>query len=181
MSKRMKVIVSVLIAVILLTIGGTASMVMAQEDEEPVTVPPVGHVAVLARVAEIMGIPEEDLADAFDLARQEVRAGISEETLDNWLERAVAEGLITPEEAGEIRDWWQDRPEYMEPGMMPRAFGFNKATRGGPMLGNRGEVQPQFKHRLQQGISRQFGRVMRQRVGTMDGEYQRSGPPWSTD
>jgi len=91
-----------------------------------------------------------------------------EEVFLSFLDKAVAEGLLTQEEADEIGEWWQQKPEALEQGLLRHACGFNKEVRGGPMLGNCGEVQPQFRNRLQQGASRQFGRVMRQRVGTID-------------
>jgi len=56
MSKKMKVLVSTLVAVLLLTVGGTA-IAMAQEEEEPA--PQVEANGLLTRVAEILDIPEE--------------------------------------------------------------------------------------------------------------------------
>jgi len=74
MSKRIKVLVVVLAAVLLLTVGGTAT-VMAQE--EPASTPQAN--GFLARVAEILDIPQEGLVDAFKLARQEMRQEACEE------------------------------------------------------------------------------------------------------
>ena len=69
MSKKIKVLVSVLVAVLLLTVGGT-TIAMAQEEEE--SAPQVEVNGLLTRVAEILDIPEEDLVAAIDQARQEM-------------------------------------------------------------------------------------------------------------
>ena len=58
-----KVIVSVLVAILLLTVGATAT-VMAQEEPTP-PAPQVEENGLLARVAEILDIPQEDLVNTF--------------------------------------------------------------------------------------------------------------------
>ena len=136
MSKRMKVLVSVLVAVLLLTVGGTA-IAMAQEEEEPA--PPVESNGLLARVAEILDIPEEDLIDAFGQARQEMR----EEVFLNALDKAVEEGLITQEEAGELKEWWAQKPDVLDQGLFRHAFGF-MGSRADCMPGNRLGVRAQI-------------------------------------
>ena len=108
MSKKMKVLISVLAAILLLAIGGTA-VVMAQEDtdeDSTSTTLEAEPEGLLARVADILDIDEEDLVGAFEQARQEMRA----EAFINALDRAVAEGRITQEQADEIADWWEQRP-----------------------------------------------------------------------
>ena len=67
MSKKVKVLISVVAAVLLLTVGTTA-VVMAQEEPAP---EPRAN-GLLARVAGILDIPEEDLITAFNQARQEI-------------------------------------------------------------------------------------------------------------
>ena len=136
MSKRMKVLISVLVAVLLLTVGGTA-IAMAQEEEEPA--PPVESNGLLARVAEILDIPEEDLIDAFGQARQEMR----EEVFLNALDKAVEEGLITQEEAGELKEWWAQKPDVLDQGLFRHAFGF-MGPRADCMSGNRLGVRAQI-------------------------------------
>lgn len=103
MSKRVKILISVAVAILLLAIGATA-MVMAQEEPTP---PESGAKGLLARVAEILGIPEEELVNAFKQAQQELR----EEAFTKFLDKAVEEGLITQEEADQIKEWWEQRPE----------------------------------------------------------------------
>jgi len=68
MSKKVKVLISVVVAVLVLTVG-TAAVVMAQEEPAP---EPRAN-GLLARVADKLGISQEELTDAFNQARQEMR------------------------------------------------------------------------------------------------------------
>ncbi len=122
MSKKMKVLVSMLVAVLLLTVGGTA-VVLAQEDEEPAPTPRAEASGLLARVAEILDIPEEDLVNAFSQARGEIRQERCEGAFTQALEKAVEEGILTQEEAGEIREWWEQKPEALGFGLLQNACG----------------------------------------------------------
>jgi len=115
MSKRMKVLVAVLVAILMLTVGGAAT-VMA-DDEATSTSNATSTNGLLARVAEILDIPQEDLVNAFQQARQEMR----EEAFIRYLDKAVEDGLITQQEADEIREWWEQRPEGMNR-LTPRRF-----------------------------------------------------------
>ncbi|MBI4187855.1 MAG: hypothetical protein HY529_01475 [Chloroflexi bacterium] len=133
MSKKVKVLISVLAVVVLLTLGGAAT-VMAQE--KPVTAPSQivksidssgdnKTAGLLARVAEILGIPEDKLVSAFKQAQQERR----EEALFKALDKAVEKGKLTEAEAKAIKDWWQQKPAFLTPGLLGRIFGF--LNRGG--------------------------------------------------
>lgn len=105
MSKKMKVLVAVLAAILLLSVGGTA-MVMAQE-EEPIPTPEAGANGLLARVADILGISQDELGNAFRQAQQEMR----QETFLRFLNKAVEQERITQAEADEFLEWWEQRPE----------------------------------------------------------------------
>ncbi len=137
MSKRMKVLVSVLAAVLLLTVGGAAT-VMAQKKESALTPEPTTKIfmvtanttGLLARVAGILDIPEEDLVNAFKQAQQEMK----EEAFLRFLDKAVEEGRITQAEADEILEWREQRPEVLSSGLFLRSFGF-RALHGGHMWG----------------------------------------------
>ena len=114
MSRKAKVLVSVLVVAVLLTVGGAAT-VMAQDEPPPpageeAAPPEEGTEGLLARVADILGVTQEELVDAFRQARQ----GMMEEAFFNCLDRAVEEGLITQEEADEIKEWWQQKPEALD-------------------------------------------------------------------
>ncbi len=134
MSKRLKVLVSVLVAVVLLTVG-SAAVVMAQEEPTPAPEASTKYLmatanttGLLARVAEKLGVTEEELANAFKEAQQEIRG----EAFITWLDKAVEEGRITEDEAEEIREWWQQRPEVLDQGLSSDAC-FFPALRGSHM------------------------------------------------
>ena len=151
MSKKMKVLVLVLVAIIVLTVGGT-TIAMAQEDEEPepqdeeFTVE-VESNGLLTRVAEILGIPEEDLREAFQQARQEMTEERWEEAFNQLLDKAVAEEILAPEEAEEIREWWAQKPEALNSGLLWRAS-CSVASPDGCMPGVRQGQRPEIRQRL---------------------------------
>lgn len=107
MSKKVKVLVSVVVAILLLTVGGAVA-VMAQEDPTPT--PEAGAKGCLARAAEILGIPQEDLVNAVKQAQQEMR----QEAFIKALDRAVEQERITQQEANQIKEWWEQRPEVLD-------------------------------------------------------------------
>jgi len=145
MSRKVKILISVLVATLLLTVGGV-TMVMA-EGEEETTPPPeeTGEKGLLERVAGILGIDEEDLSNAFEQARQEMR----QETFIKALDKAVEEGRITQEQADEIIEWWLEKPDdaikawrgqrsdAIDPGMFENAprFRFSFGDRRGNCFG----------------------------------------------
>ena len=143
MSKKVKILVSVLVAVVLLTVGGVAT-VMAQE---PTPSAEDGAKRCLTRVAEILGVSPEDITNAFKQVRQEMKEnaveirervlarateilGVSQEDLSNAfkqaqqemkegavtraLDKAVEKELITQEEADQIKEWWEQKPEVLD-------------------------------------------------------------------
>ena len=138
MSKKMKVLVSVLVALLVLVVGGTA-MVMAQE--EPTPTAEAGANGLLARVAEILDISKEDLTNAFKQAQQEMK----QKAFIRRLDKAVEQGRLTQDEADEIKEWWQQKPEVLGTSLLPRAFGF-KALGSRHMWGghNRGWCWPRL-------------------------------------
>lgn len=115
MSKKVKVLVSVLVAVVFLAAGSTA-IVMAQEELAPEEAPQAEANGLLARVAEILGIDEEDLVNAFNQARQEMQA----EAFNRFIDKAVEKGLIDEDEAEEIKGWWGQKPGAFDR-LCPRA------------------------------------------------------------
>ena len=111
MPKRLKILVSVLVAVALLTVGGAAT-VMAQDepvDEEP-GVAPYSENRLLDKVAEILGITPEELISIFEQAKGELQ----EEAFISYVDKAVEDGLITQPEADEIAEWWLNRPAAVD-------------------------------------------------------------------
>ena len=100
MWRSKKFIVAVLIAVVL--VGSTAGVVIAQTENGDNSQPKT----LLARVAEILGIDQQNLEDAFAQARSEMQ----DEALDSYLQNLVNEGKITQEEADQYKVWLQARP-----------------------------------------------------------------------
>jgi len=133
MSKKVKILVSVLIAVALLAVGGVTT-VMAHGKEMAQTpasgseayVTAVNVTSLLARVAEILGISEETLTNAVRQARQEMR----DEALIKRLEKAVEKGHIAQEQADAIEAWWEQRPASLDLGSPLPAL-------GAPFIGGR--------------------------------------------
>jgi len=138
MSKKVKVLISALVIAVLLTMGGV-TMVMAEGEEETAPSPEASENALLERVADILGIDEEDLINAFEQARQEM----CEDAFTSHINQAVEEGLITQDQADEILEWWSQRPDdAIEAwrGQGPNATGpgmFKNAPRFRFSLGNR--------------------------------------------
>lgn len=130
MSKKIKVLVSVLVAVVLMTMGG-ASFVRGADGTTPPP-PPADNVTalkgLLPRVAVILGIPEPTLVVAFKQAEKQMK----DEALLKALEKAVASGRLTQEEANKLKEWWQQRPDVANRGLAPFARIFGK--HGGPRL-----------------------------------------------
>jgi len=151
MSKKLKVLVSVLVAVVLLTVGGTAT-VMAQGEEpelgSQMLMVTANNTALLARVAQILGITEEELVNAFQQARQEMRG----EAFLRWLDKAVEEGLITTEEYDEIVAWWEEKPEAFDPGLFRHSF--DSPALGGPKMwgGQKGPLSDDTNCRLRRAF-----------------------------
>jgi hypothetical protein len=108
------------------TVGITTGLVFAQDENEEATQPGAGHEALLERVCEIyedntgVAIEPEALKDAFAQAQDEMMA----EAMESYLDKLVEEGVITQEEADQLKEWWEARPDTALPG--------RPLLRGGP-------------------------------------------------
>ena len=141
MSKKVKVLISILVAVLLLTMGGI-TMVMAEGEEETTPPPEISANGLLERIADALEIDQEDLINAFKQAQQEMKEKafkqapqemkekafkqapqeMKEKAFISRLNQAVAEGHVTQEEADEIRGWWTEKPEALNPDLFPHAL-----------------------------------------------------------
>ncbi|HEY33417.1 MAG TPA: hypothetical protein G4O10_09990 [Dehalococcoidia bacterium] len=97
------IISTVLVALVLA--GSIGGIVYAQDDEEEEDTSP--GTTLLEKVADKLGIDQQQLKDAFDEAIAEMR----DEAQLRWLEKAVEEGWLTEEEAQQYGEWWQARPD----------------------------------------------------------------------
>ncbi len=77
---------------------------------EPKPAPGALWDAFIEKVAQILGETKEEVVSAFQQAAQELRT----EALLKSLEKAVAKGLITPDEAEEIKTWYASRPAAVD-------------------------------------------------------------------
>ena len=132
MSKKAKIL-GAAVAVLALVIAGTVGMVTVASAEEPTPTPTAAATTpqadLLARVAEILGIDNQKVTDAFKQARQEM----AQKALENALAKAVEEGRITQAEADQIKAWWGQKPEVLNKGVFP---GLGRlGLRGGRMCG----------------------------------------------
>jgi hypothetical protein len=118
MSRRLKLVLPIALLVALLTVG-IAPVAMAQAPPSQQS-QPEGK-SLLARVAEILGgnVTEQRLIDAFKQANLQIR----NEAVEKALEKAVSDNRISSTEAGQIRQWWQQRPAALDSlisGFLPR-------------------------------------------------------------
>lgn len=113
MSKKMKILLSILVPAVLLAVAG-ASFAIAADNTAPPVSATAGNVTgvkgLLPRVAAILGIPEQKVIDAFKQAEKQVR----EEAFFKALDKAVENGRLTQEEADKLKEWWQQRPDFIE-------------------------------------------------------------------
>ena len=95
------IIAAVLVAVVL--IAATATIALAQGPDDNAG---PGH-GLMARVAEILGINQQDLENAFKQAASEQR----EAAMDARFDKLVADGKITQQEADALKAWQAAKPD----------------------------------------------------------------------
>lgn len=115
MAGKKKFIVTGVLATVLLvgSIGGVALAQVGKVADSPSRILLTSDNAsqtktLLARVAEKLGISQQELEDAFAQARSEMR----DEALDRYLQKLIDEGKITQEQADQYKAWLQARPDF---------------------------------------------------------------------
>ena len=103
-----KKIAAIAVAIGVLSVGLIGAVILADEAKEAAK----GN-GLIARVAEILGLEEDTVQDAFDQARGEIH----DEAIEKWLAAAVEKGALTQEQADSLQEWYDDRPEDL-----PRLF-----------------------------------------------------------
>ncbi len=83
-----------------------------------------------SRVAAILGLDETKVQDAMTQAAREMQDDALQQRLDDM----VAQGRMTQEQADQMKQWYQSRPEGVSPGFPIGGRG----SFGGPMRGGRG-------------------------------------------
>jgi len=101
------VLATILVAVML--ISSTPAIALAQEDELPER-----RVALIAQVAEILGIEQQE----FEAALRQAQTELQEGNIDTRLQELIAEGTLTQQQANELKAWMENRPDV--PNIPPR-------------------------------------------------------------
>jgi hypothetical protein len=127
MRKRTKFLVVAIVALTALAVGLTTT-VLAQDSSGDQSGDNSPQQTFTSKVANILGLPEEQVANAFNQACQEMQ----DEALEQRLQKAVESGQLTQDEANQIMEWWQNRPEALE----------NLGPLGCLQIGNRWRHQP---------------------------------------
>jgi len=108
MRKIHKLVFATVLIVVML-IASTPVIALAQEGETPER-----RGALIAQVAGILGIDQQELEDALKQAQTELR----QENLDTRLQELIAEGTLTQQQANELEAWMNARPDV--PNIPPR-------------------------------------------------------------
>ena len=112
--KKFTILASVLAAI--LVIGASAGIVLAQNGDDGAGphdgMLPGPEDSILPRVAQILGIDQQKLVEAFQQARAEYREQHPprQPNLEQRLEEAVQEGKLTQQQADEVKAWLAKRP-----------------------------------------------------------------------
>lgn len=97
-----------IVAVLALAVGIGGGTALAQENGNGAEKPIRG---LITRVADILGLEEQQVQDAFDQARREMRDEKFEEQIGQKLDALVESGRLTQEQADELREWYASRPD----------------------------------------------------------------------
>jgi hypothetical protein len=116
--EEMKKMSKIALATLLVAVMVTTSLpfvALAQEGEAPQR-----QAALTERVAEILGIDQQELEDALKQARTESAKG----NLDARLQELIADGTLTQEQADELKTWLNARPDVpmVPPGKLDEAL-----------------------------------------------------------
>ena len=95
-----------MVALMAAVIGLGSATALAQESDGETS-----RLGLIARVAKILGQEEQQVQDAFDQARQEMRDERFDEMVGQRLDALVESGRITQEQADELREWYAERPD----------------------------------------------------------------------
>ena len=141
MWKSKKFIILTSILAVVLVFGVTAGVALAQGGDDQ---PGSGN-ALLARVAQILGIDQQKVVDAFNQARTELKAERPPRlTQDQLLDQLVKDGKITQEQADQLKAWWakkpadpKNNPEQFKEWMNSRPQGIPMGKPGGRFFGPR--------------------------------------------
>lgn len=143
-NKKFIIIMATVATVLALTLSG---VVFAEEENGSDDQPLPRHEVLLERVRDIyeentgVALDSEELQNAFAQAQTLMR----DEAMEARLQNLIDQGKITEEEADQLKEWWESRPNA------PLLGRFGHL--GGPGLGGmRDGVQKQFRHNFAPGF-----------------------------
>ena len=104
--RRKVLIAAAALAVLAIGIGGGAVWAQESDSEDGSTIK-----GFVSRVAEILGLEEQTVQDAFTQAKQEMM----DESIESKLAAMVESGKLTQEQADEIQEWYGSKPDSIGP------------------------------------------------------------------
>ncbi len=125
MWKNKKIIIISVVAAVVLLIGATVGIAFAANP--PVTERQPGQ--LMARVAEIVGVPQDKLEAAFKQAAQEMR----EQRMNEHMQNLIDQGQITQQQADKYKEWLKSKPDFNLP--RPEKPLRGAFQQGGPLPG----------------------------------------------
>ena len=104
MMKHKKLLVSgmLLTLVMLISVLGGTALASSSDDDG-------GSQSFFGRIAEKLGLTEDELTEAVTETHQEMR----QEARQERLAQAVEDGVLTQEDADEVQAWWDARPDVL--------------------------------------------------------------------
>ena len=145
MSKKLKIIVAVVVGVAVLALGGGAIVMAADSTTTPTTTAAAQSNTLFAKAAALLGVTEQQLTVAY----QQANTQTENQSITRQLAQAVTKGTITQAESDAITAWlaqkptaptkdslkaWQDsQPKLTNPDALKGILGF-----GGRMMGSVG-------------------------------------------
>lgn len=106
MWRRKKILIVALLAAVVL-VGSIGGVVFAQTGSTDNT---TADKTLVARVAVILGIDQQQVQDAVTQARTDMQ----DEALDNYLKNLVDQGKITQSEADQYKAWVKSKPDMSQ-------------------------------------------------------------------
>ncbi|MDY6917600.1 MAG: hypothetical protein SVP26_06590 [Chloroflexota bacterium] len=110
MKRYLKVGAIALLAIAIIGVMAGSAVAFADSSEGDADATEGPRQVFVTKVADILGLETEQVANAFQQAHQEM----FQEGQQMRLQKALQEGLITEDEASEIQDWWQQQPEALQ-------------------------------------------------------------------
>ena len=101
MSKKLKIILAIVVGIVILALGGSA-IVMAADNTTPTT----QSNTLFSKAAALLSVSEQQLTDAFKQANTQAES----QMIDQQLAQAVTKGTITQAESDAIKTWLSQKP-----------------------------------------------------------------------